>query len=480
MLFYTCLSFLRPAILIILLPIYLSVFSVEEWAIYSLMGIVGSFAMVIVTGRIGSAMLSHYYDYLGKPKMIRQYLRSLFSSSILIGVVALIILSLVGESIFAFVFKSEDILFFPYGITIIAYAVLSEINLNYFIFLKNEKNLSRFALVTLFQMLLLILFQYILIVTFAKGVQGALLGMLAANILTTLLILLLERDIFTLFPDWKMVKSSLVFSLPLIPYLIIYWFMTKGERIILEQILSLEIVGKYVLLVTLTGLTVILIEAVINGVRPFLFELFSQNRKDNTAEISLLTKMIINVPLLSLPVIILIGCNIQLITDNTDYHEIAPYVSLGAITAYCIVFGKLFYQQLIFSKKTVQITSLSLISLVVFVVCLFVLIPVYEIWGVLYSVLIVNGLFAVLFYWYAQKSLYVSYSFSSLVINPFVCISGILILQKLMLDMGYSLSFYGLIQFFVILILIVVLNWSSIKDYKLIFIKNKIETKDAE
>ena len=470
MLFYTSLSFIRPAILIILLPIYLSVFSVEEWAIYSLMVVVGSFAFVFVTGRIGSAMLNHYYDYLGDNVMIRRYLQSLFSASIFIGFTVLAFLSLIGEQAFSIIFKSEEILFFPYGITILAYAVLGEINLNYYIFLKNEKNLGRFALVTLTQILLLILFQFIFIVILREGVQGALFGMLLSNIITILLILYLERDIFTWRPDWSMVKFSLAFSLPLIPYLTIYWFMTKGERIILEQMMNLEVVGQYVLLITLTGIAIVLIEAVINGVRPFLFELFADRQKNNDRGISLLCKMIVNVPLLSLPLIILVGTNIKYLTANPEYQAIAPYVSVGSITAYCIVYGKLFYQQLIFEKKSIQITLLSFISLIAFVVSLYCLIPNYEIWGVLFSVLIVNFLFAFLFYVFAQKYHYVNYSFSGLILNPAICIAAILLLEKFVLMMGYSLSFYGLVQFFVILLLIFALNWSSIKDYKQMFI----------
>jgi O-antigen/teichoic acid export membrane protein len=435
------------------------------------MVVIGSFAMVMVTGRIGAAMLSHYYDYLGDTIMIRRYLRSLFSASVYIGAGVLLCAAMIGAPLFDIIFKSDEILFFPYGITIIAYAVISEINLNYFIFLKNEKKLARFALVTLTQMLLLIVFQYVLIVVMREGVQGALLGMLAANVITTILILIMERDIFTLRPDWNMVKSSLIFSLPLIPYLIIYWFMTKGERIVLEQMASLEVVGKYVLLVTLTGLVVILIEAVINGVRPFLFELFKDSRSSNDAGIDLLCKMIVNVPLLALPVIILVGTNIQLLTSNTDYHAIAPYVSLGAITAYCIVFGKLFYQQLIFAKKSVQITLLSFVSLTIFIISLYYFIPRFEIWGVLYAVLIVNFAFASLFFWFAQMTLPVKYSFSALIFNPLVCVAAILLLQKVMLNAGYTLAMYGLVQFFVILLLIVLLNWASIKDYKQIFIK---------
>lgn len=470
MLFYTALNFVRPAISILLIPIYLSVFTEEEWAIYSLMLVVLGFTLIIMCLRIGIAMLTHYYDHYHDRDELKRYLSTSFTSSLGVGILFLVIAYFTGEAIFQMVFESDKILFFPYGFTICLYAVISEANLCYFNYLKNEKNLRGYASVVLTQILLVILFQFLLIVIYRQGVQGALIGLLAANVFTFCHILYLERNIITFQIDKGMLKKSLRFSIPLIPYMLIYLFMTKGERILLEQFLDLALVGKYILLATFTGVTILLIEAVINGVRPFLFEIFSKKEDSREGTVPLLTKMIVNVPLLALPVIILIGNNLQLITSNQEYYLIAPYVVTGSLAAYSLVYSKMFYQQLVFKKKSVTATYLSIISLGVFLGALFYLIPRYEIWGVLYAVFIVNISLAVLFFIAGQKAIHVEYHFKDIILNPLICAVFILGLESLMMANGIERSSFAWIQFCLFTLLILALNYTSIKDYKAIFV----------
>jgi len=63
MLVYSIIGFIRPAIYIFLLPLYLNVFTEVEYAIYDLMMITSSLLMVVATFRLNAAMLTQYYDY---------------------------------------------------------------------------------------------------------------------------------------------------------------------------------------------------------------------------------------------------------------------------------------------------------------------------------------------------------------------------------------------------------------------------------
>ena len=473
MLFYSVLGFVRPALAIILIPIYLNVFTESEWAIYSLMLVVGGFSMILMTLRLNTAMLTKYYDYFHDKQLLRKYLSTLFTSSIGITLVTLTVVYFTGERIFAWVFESEELLFFPYGFTIIVYAALGEVNQSYYTFLRNEKNLKRYALVILTQVLLVIVFQFLLIVILRKGVQGAIVGMLLSNIITFLLILFLERDILRYKPDWKMLRSSLKFSVPLIPYLLIYWFMTKGERIVLEQFLDLELVGKYILLVTITGVTVMLIEAVINGVRPFLFELFKQGGKDEDSTVQLLTGLIVNVPLFIIPLVIFLGNNLQLITSNEAYYVIAPYTGIGVLVAYSIVYAKLFYQQLVYTKKSSTVTALSFVSMAVFIIALIYLIPLLEIWGVLLAVAAANLMQGVLFYIFGQRHLKVSFSWRSIALNPILVTIAVIASEWYVAYSDTSRSLYGIIALFGMSLLIYRINKFKIGQYKAIFMRSK-------
>jgi len=479
MVFYAVLGFLRPAIYIFLLPLYLSVFSETEYGLYDLMIVTGNLIMIVATLRLSNAMLTQYYDYLGNHDDTRTYLGSLFSSSILLGLGFILLAYLFGETIFDLVFKSEEVSFFPFGFTILLYAVLSEINTCYFIFLKNEKNLLRYAFIILTQILGVILLQFICIIILELGVQGALIGMLAANVITTLMIILMEKGILTFQINWDMIKLSFKFSLNLIPYFLIYWVLTKGGKIVLERFADLSTVGLFALLMSLVGVLILIVDSVVNGVRPFLFEQFAQAKNEGrTEKISLLTKMMVNVPLVGVPIIVWAGNNIGLITSKEHYWQIGEYATFGSLVTYFLVYGKLFYQQLIFVKRSDLVTIISFVVMVALVIGFYFLVPEYKIWGVLVTTLFANVVMAILMFVVAQRYLFVRYSFQSILLFPIIVFILLFGMEWWLVDYSaFSRTTFGWIQLLVLLIVIGGLNYSSVQDYLKLF--GKANTKTA-
>ena len=290
------------------------------------------------------------------------------------------------------------------------------------------------------------------------GVVGALVGYLIANVVIFLLILIMEQGIITLDINKEMIKRSLKFSLALIPYLLIYWVLTKGGKFFLERYADLSTVAVYALLVTVGSVIILLVEAVINGVRPFLFEIFAREREtDSNAKIDLLTRMIINLPLFAIPVIVLLGNNIWILTSKIAYQEIAIYSSAIALTTYMLVYTKMFYQQLLFVKKSETVTLLSFFVVVFLLSGLYYSVPTYKIWGVLVVTFLTNLLMAILFYFSAQKRLPIRYPTKEIFVFPCLVFALLFGLEYILVyNLGMSRARFGLIQF--VLISIVVLS----------------------
>ncbi len=471
MMVYSFVGFFRPAIYIFLLPVYLSALSESEYGLFDLMMITGGLLMIVVTLRLSAAMLTHYYDYYKDETLKRKFLSSLFSFSILIALVVGLLLFIFGERLFDSVFSSDDVVFYPYGCYILLYAMLQEVNVCYYTFLKNEKNLLGFVFITLFQIILVVGFQMLFILVLERGVGGALLGMLIANVITTVVIIAIEKDIITLKPDMSMIRSALSFTVPLMPYLLIYWFLTKGGKFILENYADLRTVGIFALLIQITGVIILLTEAVVNGIRPFLFELYADQQEDRrSAKIDLLTQIIISLPLIAIPVIILIGTHIDLITSKSAYWEITTYLTTACLAGYLLVHAKLYYQQLIFVKGSNTITLLSFVAMLAFGTALYLLVPIYEIWGVIWSTMIANGILSLLFYLSAQRRFYVPYSLATIFVVPgffFLMLFGLSYLCLTVL--GLSWSAFGLIQFLVLSIGLALVYKPFIAGYKRLY-----------
>jgi len=136
------------------------------------------------------------------------------------------------------------------------------------------------------------------------------------------------------------------------------------------------------------------------------------------------------------------------------------------------VYGKLFYQQLIFVKKSDIVTRLSFLVLIATVVGFYYLVPNYKIWGVLIATLIANALMAVLFYFAAQKRFFVRYRFRDILMVPIVIFLMLFFIEWICVyKSGISRPMFGVIQFIVLSLTVLALNYNTLEDYKNLFLK---------
>ena len=474
MITYTVLGFLRPAVYLFLVPFYTRHLSTEEFGLYDLMLVVSGFAMIVVGLRLSSGMLTFYYNYIDDRAKQKQYLSSTFTATMLISICILTIMFFIGPDVFRIIFKSDEVKFMPFGFTVFLYACMTEMGMIYYTFLKNEKDLVRYSSLIFIQVISVTIFQVLLISVFDMGVQGALLGMVFGWFFVLVAVLFFEKGLLTFNVNWDMVKATLKFSLPLIPYLLIYWLLVKGGRIFLEKYSTLEAVGLFAMIMTLSRLIILGIEAIVNGVRPFLFDQFALRDRGDLKQIGLLTNMIIIVPLITIPVIIFVGSHISWITGDVAYVAISPYMTLSCLVVFVFLYVKLFYQQLVFSKRSDLATILSFVALIFLVSGFMYWIPYYGIWGVLYATLLANIVLSVLFYVAGQKVLPVSYDYKTIFVYPILIFLIAFILEWWMIKSGFSYSAFGIVQLIILGLFIIVVNWNSVKDYKLVFMnRNK-------
>ena len=254
---------------------------------------------------------------------------------------------------------------------------------------------------------------------------------------------------------------------------------SKGGKFILEKYADLTIVAVFALLATLANVIVVLVDAVVNAVRPFLFEIFASKSNDSEqANVALLTKMIVNLPLLMIPLIVLVGSNIWLIASKETYYVIEEYITCLSLTTFILVYGKLFYQQLVFAKRSGVVTILSFLVMVVLVSFFYWLVPTQQIWGVIIATLAANVLMAILFYFAAQHFQPVSYKLWNIVIIPLIFFLLLFGLEYWCIEMMHmSRKSFSILQFVLLPIVVLVFNIGSIGEYKKAFnMKTSIES----
>lgn len=382
----TALGFIPALAGIFLLPLYLNQLSSEEYALMNLVIIFAGFAAMIGNLKLDAAMRTFYFDYDKEPDKLQQYLSQVFSLGLALLILVFGILLLIGPYLFELVFRSEEISFYPYGLYALAASFLSLAKSPYMIFLKNQIRLKEFAFYNLGEFGLIFALQAYFILVLKQGVEGALLGSLLAQAFIFILFFLLNYRLLSLKIDLNFLKPSLKYSLGIIPFILINWMIIRGDRILFEQFSDLKEVGKYALLMAILGFSRILLNAMDNALRPFLFSRLKLADQNSIQEAKLLIRYYVAVSCLFLSGILMLSAFLPLLTDKADFLEVLPYFSWGALAILPAILIRVYNLQLVFVKKAYEISRLGFLNLIVLLAGFYFWVPPYGIMGALAAI----------------------------------------------------------------------------------------------
>jgi len=254
------------------------------------------------------------------------------------------------------------------------------------IFLKNQIRLKEFAFYNVGEFGLIFALQAYFILILKQGVEGALLGSLLAQAFIFILFFLLNYRLLSLKIDLDFLKPSLKYSLGIIPFILINWMIIRGDRILFEQFRDLKEVGKYALLMAILGFSRILLNAMDNALRPFLFSRLKLADQNSIEEAKLLIRYYVAVSCLFLSGILMLSAFLPLLTDKSDFLEVIPYFSWGAMAILPAILIRVYNLQLVFVKKAYEISRLGFLNLIVLLAGFYFWVPAYGIMGALVAI----------------------------------------------------------------------------------------------
>lgn len=363
---YLLINLISASSAILLIPLYISDLSVSEYGILALMNVTFAFLTIFMAVNLESAVQTFYFDHADDAPGIHRYFRNVYSFATLLALAGIILFSLSGPLIFRYTFHSDSIDFFPNGMIVAISAALTAINQIYFVLLRNQERVKTFGSLTLISTVLNILSQVVFIVLLDLGITGALLGPLVAS--TAIFIIThLQNSFLTLRIDFSEVKGSLKYCLWLLPFLMIQWFLAKGDRIIIEGYIGLEQVGIYALLMNISMVVSLVATSILNSVRPTLFKALKKSggQPGKTARSVFYYFMII---ILGAAIAVYIFVQyIEHIRLFEEYIKIQKFILAALILFVIRVTFRFFGEYLSFRKKSKDLSLLSLINFVLFV-----------------------------------------------------------------------------------------------------------------
>lgn len=423
---YTLGNILPQAAGFILLPIYTRYLSPAEYGIVSSMQVLSTILAVFFTLAINRSIFRLYFDYK-TDKDKKDYLGtitiSLFFISISILLLLFIFRGFVGQ-----IFKSIE--FYPYYF----YAILTSFFLIFSLIPKiyfqiNEKA-GKFVFLSILQFLLNTVFVLWFIIGKQAGAAGMLQGRMLANIvIIPLFIYISSRTInFTFKP--KILKESLVFSLPMIPALLSAWILNLSDRIFIERYFNLHDVGIYSLGYRIAGLILIFSGAFYRAYNPVFYKLAnSENRNEARKKLHKYNSSYILVILIVVFFISFFSREVITLLLDPKYIEAYKIVPIIALAYFISQTSGLLNLSIYQDKKTLQIMYMILGSAGLNILLNFLLVPKLGAWGAAYATVLSFATFFVVKYWYAKKCYFIPFAWGKIFAIFFPLLATVLLFQ---------------------------------------------------
>lgn len=319
-------SLLQKTAAFLLIPLYTYYLSPGDFGITGIVQSANQILTIVLALGINSAIQRYYYEYYEDETQLKQYI----SSTFLFLTVAASVLSLGllfgGKPIWEMLFRQVP--FVPYAqlmIWTVWGSILTQYALNLY---RARQEPMRFIITQLVNFMLTTTMTIYFVAFRHLGAKGQLMGLLVGAVITALVSsTLLLKEYFTLRVDWKFIRMSIVYGMPLIPHLIAQWVKTSLDRVILEKYATLDEVGIYTLGYKLGFAMQVLVSSTNQAYVPYFFEMMKNypHPKDRFKKIVAFYITIFGSICL---VGVLFGREVLQLLAPPDYHPAAGIVPL--------------------------------------------------------------------------------------------------------------------------------------------------------
>jgi len=331
---YTIAGSLPLAASLILLPFYISNLSkaqMGEFAVYQALTLI---FQIICTLNLESSVLYFFFRFKKKEQLLRKYLSSVVISILILGI-CFTILFLVAclflkdypfknLSLFPFIFMCWLTAFFNGFLKVINTLLINEQKPGLFFILN-----SSYFIITIVGTI--VTFQF-----YPGSLIGPLWGRLAAAIFIFATTLFYIFRIYGVYFNNSVFKKAIAYSYPYVFNMILLWLMSYFDRFLLGDLISLEDLGVYDVILKCCILIEFVLNGLITAINPKIFSswadkgLLQSNPETNKYfnVYTLISLLVIATSIIGLPIFI------PLFIQDKSYHFALDFVPLICLS-YC-------------------------------------------------------------------------------------------------------------------------------------------------
>lgn len=355
---YTIGEVLRSSLSFLLLPIYTRLLAPADYAILGVMSPVFALLSALMALGMPAALVRFYFDYQDDPATLRRYIGTVTLFGVSSGLLGSLLLTLLGPAIFGWLLPNTP--FHPFVLITIWNAgitVVSVLALQLFRARQQAQYFITFSLVDFGLTTALII---LLVVGLGLGALGSLWGqLLAAVVMAAPALWVLARASKLTF-SWPLLRTSLRFSLPLLPFILGTWALNVSDRIVLDGLVSREALGLYTLGYQFGVLLNLIAMALNNAWQPFFYQ-NAADRKNDPMIGSFITYQVALMVVLALAVALLAPEVIRIMAAPSYWAAaaIVPWIAAGYVARYLYFFP---VNSMLFRKRPGWVAALTILA----------------------------------------------------------------------------------------------------------------------
>jgi O-antigen/teichoic acid export membrane protein len=283
--FYIFSAMLIQAVGFLLLPIYTRFMTPDDFGIISLInGFVAVFTF-IVSFSLYSAAVRFHADYKDDHVKLKKLYSTLVTFIILSNIIFFLMCLLFRDQIAKWMF--DGISFFPLVFMALLSLVFVSLQALHQSILQGRQQGKKLVIINLIVFGLTVVLKIIFVVVFRYGAVGFLVAQLTINGLYFFYMIydLIREDLLTFGLDKKILKKTLIYSIPLMPHNLSTRLAGLISKVLINQSGTLALVGLYSISMQFASLIDMIQTAVNHAFQPWFF--ITMNNKDENSKIEI-------------------------------------------------------------------------------------------------------------------------------------------------------------------------------------------------
>jgi len=435
---YSIGTILPKAASFILLPIYTSFLSVDEYGIISAMIVFNAFLTILITLNIERSIFRLYYDYETAAQK-KEYIGTVFISILCFSTIMIGVMFLTRDYI-SLIYKSID--FYPYFLISIFTVYIGIYGSMLRVLLQVIQKVKLFVMLGIVQFIISSLLILLFVVYFKEGAYGYLKGVLFGNLIMVPIFLKLLLPHINFKFNSVIIINTLKYSLPIVPAVLAGQIIDLSDRVFIENYFSSMDLGLYSLGYTIAGVVLVITAAFKKAYDPFFYKTANSNNRE------IAIKTLTNTNEVYYIITIFICFSITLVSKEMIFwffpksyyiaYKIVPIISLAyAVSKISGLINLSFYQE----KKTLKLMELSIYAAILNVALNFILIPLYGYYGAAVATLITFIFMFIIKFHLSKKCYFLPINLALLLFFIFLTVIIYFLFEYLVdLTMVYSFS----------------------------------------